>query len=302
MPALLCYFLSSRPFRFSIAVAALLASGQFRPGDNGEVLMAERSFFGVHRFSVEQNGAFKALVHGRTLHGRQSTDPAKRGEPLAYYHRTGPAGQLIGLFASNPATRVAAVGLGAGSVAAYALPGQPWTFFEIDPLVLELASDVECFTYLADSNGSVRTVLGDARLTLARETADSFGLIILDAYSSDAIPVHLVTREAFALYLEKLAPGGALAFHISNLHLDLEPVFADLARDAGLVALTRDDTALTAAEQAEGKSPSVWMVMARSQQDLAALAGDVRWQPSREGGRPAWTDDHSSLLRVIRWR
>ena len=130
-----------------------------------------------------------------------------------------------------------------------------------------------------------------------------FDVLVLDAYSSDAIPVHLVTREALALYTRKLAPGGVLAFHISNLHLDLEPVFANLAHDASLVALTRDDTEVSAEDRALGKAGSVWLVMARRGEDLAQLARDPRWQPSRGDAKQAvWTDDYSSLLSVFRWR
>jgi spermidine synthase len=153
------------------------------------------------------------------------------------------------------------------------------------------------------ARADLRVVLGDARLSLTAERDAKFGVLILDAYSSDAIPVHLVTREARALYRRKLAPGGVLAFHISNLHLDLEPVFANLARDAHLACLTRDDTEVPADERELGKAPSVWLVMARSADDLAPLAKDSRWQPGRGNDRQAvWTDDYSSLLRVSRWR
>ena len=136
------------------------------------------------------------------------------------------------------------------------------------------------------------------------EAADaSFELLVLDAFSSDAIPLHLVTREALALYRRKLTPTGLLACHISNLHLDLEPVFARLARDAGWSALTRDDTDDATTAATPGKSPSIWLVMARHAEELAPLARDPRWQPAREVPALAvWTDDHSSLLPVFRWR
>src|SRR6185295_3898346 len=157
----------------------------------------------------------------------------------AYYHRTGPAGEVLARYGGGPAKKIGAVGLGAGSLASFAQPGQTWTYFEIDPVVEKFARDARYFTFLADSPAKPRVVLGDARLTLAAEPDAKFDLLFLDAYSSDAIPVHLVTREALALYLRMLAPGGVLTFHISNLHLDLEPVFAGLARDAQLVSLVR---------------------------------------------------------------
>ncbi len=302
-PALVCYFFSQRPRRFALGVAALLLAGGFYHGEKGRVLHAERSFFGLHRVTLDPTGNFHLLVHGMTLHGQQSLDPARRDAPLTYYYRTGPIGEVLSLYARDPAKKIGAVGLGAGSLASYAAPRQAWTYFEIDPVVLKLARDEGYFTFLRDSPADLRVVLGDARLSLAAERAPAFDVLVLDAYSSDAIPVHLVTREALAVYLRRLAPGGLLAFHISNLHLDLEPVFANLARDAGLVALTRDDTDISPGERALGKAGSIWLVMARRAEDCALLARDARWQPSRGDVRQrVWTDDYSSLLSVFRWR
>jgi SAM-dependent methyltransferase len=301
-PAIACYFFSRRPLRFTLGLAILLFVGSFYLGEAGHVLRAERSFFGVHRVTRDPTGGYHLLVHGKTLHGMQSLDPARRHEALTYYHRTGPIGQVLALYGRDAHKRIAVVGLGAGSLASYALPGQAWTYFEIDPVVLKLARDARYFTFLRDSPADLRVVLGDARRSLAASDRQ-FDLLILDAYSSDTIPLHLVTREALALYLQRLAPGGLLAFHISNLHLDLEPVFANLARDAYLACLTRDDTYVSPEESQLGKSPSVWLVMARRADELAKLAADSRWQPSRVDSRlPVWTDDYSSLLSVFRWQ
>jgi SAM-dependent methyltransferase len=233
----------------------------------------------------------------------QSLDPARQREALTYYHRTGPIGDVLAAVGRDPAKKIGAVGLGAGSLASFATPRQAWTYFEIDPVVLKLARDERYFTFLRDTPANLRVVLGDARRSLAAERDAAFDLLILDAYSSDAIPMHLVTREALALYALKLAPGGVLAFHISNLHLDLEPVFGNLARDAHLVCLTRDDTDVPATERALGKSPSVWLVMARNAADFGALSRDSRWVVARvDNGQSVWTDDYSSLLSVFRWR
>lgn len=207
------------------------------------------------------------------------------------------------MFARDLAKKAGVVGLGAGSLACYARPHQAWTYFEIDPVMEKLARDERFFTYLRDARGDMRVVVGDARRSLAAERDAAFDLLVLDAYSSDAIPIHLVTREALALYLRKLAPGGVLAFHISNLHLDLEPVFGNLARDAHLVCRVRDDTDLPEAVRALGKAPSVWLVMGRTADDLGVLTGNSRWIPARADDRLAvWTDDYSSLLSVFRWR
>lgn len=303
LPALGAFLLSRRPRRFALAIAALLLAGGFHEGEKGRVLRAERTFFGLHRVTLDPSRPFHLLVHGMTLHGQQSLDPARRSEALAYYHRSGPIGQVLHNYAREPARRVGAVGLGVGALAAHALPGQAWTYFEIDPAVVQLARDERYFTFLRDSPAALRVVLGDARRSLGAEADAAFDVLVIDAYSSDAIPVHLVTREALALYLRKLAAGGVLAFHISNLHLDLEPVFANLARDAGLVALTRDYTVVAEEERTLGKAGSVWLVMGRRQEDLAALTRDSRWQPSRAAANQAvWTDDYSSLLSVFRWR
>lgn len=303
-PALVCYFFSRRPLRFALGTGALLLAGTLYQGEKGRVLHAERSFFGVHRVTLDPSGQYHLLVHGTTLHGMQSLDPARRREALTYYHRTGPIGDVLAHYGRNARQRIGVVGLGAGSLASYAQPRQPWTFFELDPAVLRLARDERYFTFLRDSPADLCVVLGDARRSLAAEPEAGFDVLILDAYSSDAIPVHLVTREALALYLHKLAPGGVLAFHISNLHLDLAPVFGALAADAHLACLIRDNTDVTFRELAAGKAPSIWLVMARQADELTALAGDARWQPVRPAAQPlpVWTDDYSSLWRVFRWQ
>jgi hypothetical protein len=303
VPALICYFFSRQPWRFALGVGALLLAGTFYQGEKGRVLHAERSFFGVHRVTLDPDGQYHLLVHGTTLHGMQSLAPGRGREALAYYYRTGPIGEVLAVYGQDARRHIGVVGLGVGSLAAYAQPGQAWTYFEIDPVVLKLARDDRFFTFLRDSPARMRVVLGDARLSLAAEPAGVFDVLVLDAYSSDAIPVHLLTREALRLYLGKLAPGGLVAFHISNQHLDLEPVLANLANDARLVALTRNDTVVPAQERALGKSPSIWLVMARRADDLAKLAGDPHWQPSRGNDRQAvWTDGYSSILSVFRWQ
>lgn len=301
VPALVCFLFSRHPLRFALGVGALFIAGSFFQREKGSVLYAERSFFGVNRVMLDPTGEYHLLIHGVTLHGRQSLDPARRHEALTYYHWSGPAGQVLQSYAHAPEKRVAVVGLGAGSLATYAQAGQVWTYYEIDPAVERIARNEAFFTFLHDAAAPVRVVAGDARLSLAAELEGNFDVMVMDAFSSDAIPVHLVTREALALYLRKLAPGGVLAFHISNLHLDLEPVFANLARDASLAALIRDDTYVSPADYRNGKSPSIWLVMARAPADLTLLSGDSRWSLPHTNAEPVWTDDYSSLLRAFRW-
>ncbi|MGH2351166.1 MAG: spermidine synthase, partial [Chloroflexota bacterium] len=245
--ALICLSFRRRPLRFGLAIAAiLLASAQFYV-DRGDVLLVERSFFGVHRVrraTLEPDTSYHVLVHGTTVHGLQSLDPSRRQEPLLYYHSSGPVGQIFRALGPGDAARpVAVVGLGAGGLACYGAPGQRWYFYEIDPEVERIARDPQYFTFLRDCPPDVQVILGDARLSLTEAPPGAYHLIVLDAYSSDAIPIHLITREALAIYLDKLAAGGVLAFHISTRHLDLAPVLGRLARDAGLVCLVQEDTA-----------------------------------------------------------
>jgi len=299
----LCYSLRLRPRRFALGVGVLILAGTWLHTGKDLVLLRERNFFSVLKVSQDREGQYHTLTHGSTVHGRQSLDPARRRQPLSYFHRTGPLGQVFAAYGDlSRAPRVAVVGLGTGTVACYGQPGQQLTFYEIDPAVERVARDPRYFTFLQDCPADVAVVLGDARLSL-RQAADScYNMIILDAFSSDAIPIHLVTREALKLYLAKLAKGGILAFHISNRYLDLTPVLGNLAQDAGLTAMKQLDGKLTAAEKQEKKSPSYWVVMARDRAHLEALARDPRWQalPGKSGG-PLWTDDFSDILTVFTW-
>src|SRR5581483_12071620 len=212
-------------------------------------------FFGLSRVTRDADGRYHLLMHGTTLHGMQALDPARRREPLTYYDASGPVGDVFAALDRLAERRaVAVVGLGAGSLACYGRPGARWTFYEIDPAVLRIASDPRYFTFLRDCPPRVFVRLGDARLVLASAPDAAYDLIVLDAYSSDAPPLHLITLEAVRLYLSKLAPGGALLFNVSNRHLRLGPVLGAIARAAGLVARARDDAAVAPAERARGKT------------------------------------------------
>jgi hypothetical protein len=302
-----CLSFGKRPLRFALGLTALVAASSLYAGAYGRFLLKERNFFGVSRVANDQNGKLRYLFHGAIVHGIQNLDPAKSREPEAYYAKSGPAGNIFQAMEARSSAgltkpRWAVVGLGAGAMACYLQPGESLTFYEIDPNVKGIASDPRYFTFLSQCAPTAPIVLGDARLKL-RDAADgNYDLIVLDAFSGDTIPMHLVTREALALYLHKLAPGGMLAFHISNNHLKLAPVFAALARDAGLVSLIDDDTVLTHAQFDEGKYPSQWVVMARNRADLGQLATDRRWAPLlAPAGTRVWTDDYSNLIRIIKW-
>ena len=184
----------------------------------------------------------------------QALAPTRRQEPLTYFHPSGPLGQFFGVVdGPTPRRAVAVIGLGAGSLACYGKPDQRWTFYEIDPTVLRIALNPAYFTFLRDCPPKAFVILGDARLTLVRAPAGTYDVMILDAYSSDAPPMHLITLDAVRLYLTKLAPGGVLLFNISNRHLVLEPVLGAIARAAGLAARTRDDVRVSDAERLSGR-------------------------------------------------
>jgi hypothetical protein len=287
------------PFNALMSTLAVLVVVGFT-GAKGNVLFAGRSFFGVMKVLDAPDHSYHVLQHGTTAHGRQDTAAAARCEPKAYFHPAGPIGQLL----SAPGARfrtAAIVGLGGGSLACYAPPGGAWTFYEIDPLVEQIARDPKLFTFLANSPGSVSVTIGDGRLKLQQAPAASFDLIVLDAFSSDSVPVHLVTREALRMYFSRLKPDGVVVFNISNRYLDLEPVLAALAREEGLFALANLDLDVPADHRKAGRMPSHWAFIARTEASLAMFRGHRGWRTpqARAGVRP-WTDDYSNLLNILK--
>jgi hypothetical protein len=304
--ALACVYSRRRPVAFAMTLGAAVAGCGLADARDGGLLWRGRDFFGVLRVTRDARAGVTRLFHGTTLHGEQAIDPAQRREPRSYFARGGPIGQVFEALARRPEPirRVVVVGLGAGSLAAYARPGEAWTFLELDPAVVRVAQDPRFFTYLADCRAvrlDVRT--GDARLLLRDDPAIRADLLILDAFGSDAVPVHLLTREALRLYLDRLAPGGLLAFNITNRYLDLEPVLAALAAAEGLVARVRYDVNISDAERSAGKQPTIWAVLARREGDLQTLGPDPAWKPAQASpGRRAWTDDFADPLGCLTLR
>jgi hypothetical protein len=293
--------LARRPLRFALGVAAVLLGAWVLRGGTEGTLLADRSFFGVYR--VSEAPAYHLLEHGTTFHGIQLRDPTRRLEPTMYYHREGPLGQIFTALRPAPGgRRVAIGGLGTGTIACYARPEDAFTFYEIDPLVERIARNSALFTFLRDCGRSTRIEIEDARLGLAAAPDGAYDLIVLDAFSSDAVPLHLLTREALALYLSKLAPAGVLAFHISNRYLDLEPALAELAADAGVAARITRDIPTRVAQRDLLASSSTWVAMARRPDDLSALHGPSPWEPlARRNGFRLWTDDFSNIWQIFQW-
>ncbi|MBV9458283.1 MAG: class I SAM-dependent methyltransferase, partial [Bradyrhizobium sp.] len=228
-------FNSSRWKVFATAVLALVLIRAY-PSDEGRVETA-RSFFGVHKIVVTPNGQYHVLMHGTTIHGAQKflnddgSPVTGRPEPISYYHKDGGIGQAITAMreVKGAPLHVAVIGVGAGTLTCAAEPGETWKFFDIDQTMVDTAKDPRYFTYIQNCAPDVKPVIGDARLTFAKEPDGIYDLIIVDAYSSDAIPIHLATQEAMAIYKSKLAAHGAVVMHVSNRHLELESVVVGIA-------------------------------------------------------------------------
>jgi len=296
------------PIALGCTVAAVVFSNRHQFIQDARLVNEERTFFGVYRIVRDSKDVTCALLHGQTWHGMQiqSDDPRQRRVPLLYYFPTGPIGQVFFAFHGPHAkARTAVIGLGIGDLAGYAESGQEFTFYEIDPGVTQIARDSRYFTFLADAEArgaKVRVVVGDARLALKRDQDHRYGMIILDAFSDDAIPAHLLTREAFELYQERLEQDGLLALHITNVHVNLEPIVAELAWDQKLVALIQAEEDILPEERQRGKRPSTWVLLARQREHLGLLSESTRWRPLQRRSSPIlWRDDYTNLLPILRW-
>jgi SAM-dependent methyltransferase len=270
---------------WSMLAGAAVAIAAMAPGAKEDLVEAKRGFFGVVRTvnSTEASGRVRKLIHGRVMHGFQYADDVRRNWPTAYYARRTAIGRLLDRGAEG-GRRVGVVGLGVGTLAAYGRAGDTFRFYEINPQVVAMAR--AHFSFLRESAANVEVMVGDARVVLDREPPQGFDLLAIDAFSSDAIPSHLLTREAFAIYGRHLKPGGAIAFHISNRYVDLAPVVLGLDASALRVA--------TAADPAFGASEATWMVAGPT--GLEALATPVASPPR------VWTDDFSSVFSIWKLR
>src|SRR5207248_794581 len=254
---------------------------------------------------------FHKLVHGGTTHGSQFWNPPL-DYPLTYYHQTGPVGHVFEAFKGPKEKKnLAFIGLGTGSLAAYGKPGMSITFYEIDPAVRRLATNPDYFTYYTDCEADKQIVMGDARLMIEKAPPGKYDIIFVDAFSSDAIPVHLLTKESIALYLEKLAPDGIIMLHISNRYLRLQPVCARLMQEHRLVGMVEWDSYDGTSGRWLGKLSSQWVALARSKEHFGEMVNQM-CQDGDKGGpcwseltvpkdAPLWTDDFSNLLQIYEW-
>lgn len=323
VPSALVVVVLRRPAGFALGLAVLLAAAWIHGVRPMETLYPSRTYFGTYRVARRVLGPFRqttpeggtrtfavpynVLNHGSTRHGIQAVDPVLGSVPTSCSHRSSPIGEVFAAFGSSRRfDRIALVGLGIGTLAGYGRPGQRITCYELDPEVVRIARDPAYFTYLRDTQAEVEFVLGDGRLGLARAPDGVYGRIVLDAFNSDAIPVHLLTREAIELCMRKLRPDSLLAVHLMNQYLDLEPVVDAAAARLGLAGLVKSVTVETAEELLEAKDRSTWAVLAREPRVLSPLNEDGSWVvlPLSGGGeargRYLWTDDRASILPLLK--
>jgi hypothetical protein len=298
-----CYLLVRRPVRYAMALTTLLICTTMFRHAQSPVIERDRNFFGVLRVVDDTDGPLRRLYHGTTIHGIQSRLAEKKCEPSSYYHREGPVAQVSALFAqSELPPRVGLIGLGAGAMLTYSKPEEIWTIYEIDPAVIRVAEDPRYFTYLRDCTpGKYQIELGDARLRLQSAADGHYGLIYIDAFSSDVIPMHLLSLEAVQLYQEKLVPGGIMAFHLSSRNFDLEPLVANLGKAVGLSCFVSTEGELEERALAEGGFESTWCILVPQTLEAKVVAQGTWSRVAVPAGAPLWTDDFSSLLRVLRF-
>ncbi|CAG0966172.1 hypothetical protein PHYC_00996 [Phycisphaerales bacterium] len=319
--------------RFAAAIAGLLLVSPFVSVGTG-VLYCERTFFGVHYVMTDPDNTRRTLRHGTTLHGLQIRtdfvlgasqpypDAAFRERllfdgdsmtarerlpwlhliPGTYFHPSGPLGDVMReTTRSGRMGRIGLIGLGAGSILAYARPGSEISVFEIDPAVLRIAQRREYFSFAHDAlrDETVRihfpALPGDGRVEIGKTPDGTYDLVIIDAFTSDAIPVHLITKEAVDTYRKTLKANGLIAFHVSSRYFDLSPVVSRIGKELGLVVRSRLDGEVSDQQHGEAKQASNWVVLARDERSLGALAADPAWRSVAPGAR-TWTDDYSNLL------
>jgi hypothetical protein len=288
---------------FGLIVLALVVTRLWQPA--GDQVLTTRSFFGVHQIRESPNRTHFVLMHGTTIHGAMRVRDAAgrpvtgRPEPLTYYYFGGPLSDVIEASrgARGRLDQVALVGLGTGSLACHRRDGERWTFFEIDPKVVRIAHDDRYFRFLSACGPETPIVIGDARLTLAA-SADSYDLIVVDAFSSDAIPVHLLTREAVRSYLSRLAGHGVMAFHVSNRHMELASVVAAVGAAEGLVAYVKYDRVAHAFLETF-RANAIVVALAREVADLGDLPSRAGWERLDGSGVAPWTDDYANVVGAI---
>ena len=304
LAAFLALVLNANRWKIFAAVTLALVLIRAYPSDDGRVETV-RSFFGVHKIVVTPHGQYHVLMHGTTIHGAEKfqnddgTPLTGRPEPISYYHKDGGIGQAITAVRERKGSplRVAVIGLGSGTLACASEPGEVWKFFEIDQSMVDTARDPRYFTYIRSCEPDLKPVIGDARLTFAKEADGIYDLIIVDAYSSDAIPIHLATQEAMKIYKDKLAPQGVVLMHVSNRHLELASVVVGIAEANDLKSWVYSEDSDRDSEYIFATSV---VVSAREQADVGKLASSDEWVlTAADANQRVWTDDYSNVLGAV---
>ncbi|MFQ3454754.1 fused MFS/spermidine synthase [Bradyrhizobium sp. UFLA01-814] len=304
LSALLALALNANRWKIFATVVVALVVLRAYPSDDGRVETV-RSFFGVHKIVVTPNGQYHVLMHGTTIHGAEKfknddgTAVTGTPEPISYYHKDGGIGRAITAIRERKGAplKVAVIGLGSGTLTCASAPGEDWRFFEIDQSMVDTARDPKYFTYIQNCEPNLRPVIGDARLTFAKEPDGAYDLIIVDAYSSDAIPIHLATEEAMAIYKEKLAPQGAVVMHVSNRHLELASVVVGIADANDMKSWVYSED--SGRDNEYIFSTSV-VVSAREEEDVGKLASSDVWtETEADEKQRVWTDDYSNVLGAV---
>jgi len=291
----LCYLLKQDARYYAVSLAGIILVvpflGQFSLENH--TLFKERNYYGI--YTVYETGKFLKMKHGTTLHGAQFLDEGRRREPLAYFHKQSPAGEVLGQ-RRVPVSRVALVGLGVGSLASYAQPGDQYDIFELDPLVGNIAQ--KYFSYLPEIKGKLRVVYGDARVSLRKEPEGVYDAIFIDVFNGGSIPVHLMTVEAIREYLRVLKPDGILCFHITNAFLNLGPVLNSNAIELGLVSAIKF---AGISKRPPEEEATTWVLVGRDSDRFRSLLDDLEWKSfESNSASPSWTDDYSSLWSAFR--
>jgi len=304
LSALLALGLNANRWKIFATIVVALVLIRAYPADDGRVETV-RSFFGVHKIVVTPHGQYHVLMHGTTIHGAQKfqnddgSPVTGRPEPITYYHRDGGIGQAITAMRERKGAplRVAVIGLGAGTLTCASAPGETWKFFEIDQTMVDTARDPKYFTYIRNCEPDLKPVIGDARLTFTKEPDGVYDLIIVDAYSSDAIPIHLATEEAMAIYKAKLSPQGAVVMHVSNRHLELASVIVGIADANDLKSWVYSEDSNRDNEYIFATSV---VVCAREEADVGKLATSDVWALTEaDENQRVWTDDYSNVLGAV---
>ena len=287
-----------RPRAFSAGAAALLLGGVVVGTFARPTLFEGRSFFATYEVVEDKHTGTRFLLHGTTIHGAQSN--AHPQMALPYYPSGSPVDEILSRTSST--AHIAVMGLGAGALATYVRPGQTFSFYEIDAQIVRIARDPTLFTFVENCKGTCKTEVGDARLLLTAEPDGEFEVVVQNAFTSHAVPVHLITAEALDAMFRKLAPGGIAIFNITNRYVDLAPVIGAYARDRHVQARVRAHEP-TAQQRADAfVTESRWLVLARAESDLARYLSHPDWTPVAPSGHRMWTDRFASPLAIYNWR